>query len=313
VSAPGFRERAAAGADTPDARLLALGLILVAAAATTLVVVLAGRPNATARLLDEPVTVARSLSTSAALFGDPVQAEVAVYSDPSRIPDRSVRVSAAFAPYRVATTRVERERQGGVTLFRTRFSLECLTLNCLPPPGRSRAIQFPPVAVTYRSEGRDRKILVPWEPLQVSSRLPADPRASVGIVDSAPLLDRRFERSPTALKALFLVSAVLLGLVGTALVVAALWPFSYLTRRRERRLSPLERSLQHVEAAAEGDDEAVRRKTLDDLAVHLAEIPSPALAVRTRALAWGQSPPDSEALTSLTEHVRAALNGGGPA
>jgi hypothetical protein len=310
MSATGLRERASAAADAPAARLLAIGLILVAAAATTLFVVLADRPNSTARLLDEPVTVKRSLSTAAALFGDPVQAEVAVYSDNSRVAGRSVRVSTAFAPYRVAATRVERELQDGVTLLRTRISLECLTLTCLPPPGRSRVIRFPPIAVTYRSEGRDQKILVPWEPLQVSSRLPADAKAGVGIVDSAPRLDAQFERSPTALRALFLVIAAALGLTGAALVVAALWPSSYLTRRRERRLSPLERSLQHVEAAAEGDDEAVRRKTLDDLAVHLAEIPSPALAVRTRALAWGQSPPDSEAVTSLAKHVRATLNGG---
>jgi hypothetical protein len=286
-------------------------LILVATAAATLFVVLADRPNSSTRLLDEPVTVKRSLSTSAALFGDPVRAEVTVYSDNSRVGGRSVRVSTAFAPYRVAATRVEREQQGGVTLLRTRISLECLTLTCLPPPGRSRVIRFPPVTVTYRSEGRDQKILVPWQALQVSSRLPAATKTSVGIVDSAPQLDPQLERSPTALRVSFLVIAVILALGGTALVVTALWPSTYLTRRRERRLSPLERSLQHVEAAAEGDDEAARRKTLDDLAVHLAEIPSPALAVRTRALAWGQSPPDSEAVTSLTEHVRATLNGGG--
>ncbi len=310
MSVPRVRARAAAVADAPAARLLAIGLILVAAATAILVVVLADRPSSTARVLDDPVTVKRSLSTSAALFGDPVEAEVAVYSENSRIAGRSVRVSTAFAPYRVARTRVDREQQGGVTLLRNRISLECLTLACLPAPGRSRVFQFPPVTVTYRSDGRDQKVQVPWEPLRVSSRLPADAKARVGIVDSAPPLDPRFERSPATLGSLFLVIAVALGLAGAALVVKALWPSSHVTRRRERRLSPLERSLLQVEAAAAADDEAVRRKTLDNLALHLAELPSPGLAVRTRALAWGQDPPDSEALTSLAEHVRATLNGG---
>ncbi len=112
----------------------------------------------------------------------------------------------------------------------------------------------------------------------------------MGIVDSAPPLEPRFERSPETLRTLFLLTAAVLGLAGAALVVTALWPPSYLAQRRRRRLSPLERSLQQVEAAAEGDDEAARRRTLDDLATHLGEIPSPSLEVRTRALAWGAEP-----------------------
>ena len=147
--------------------------------------------------------------------------------------------------------------------------------------------------MTYSSEGRDQQVFVPWGPLQVSSRLPVEGNVRVGIVDSAPPLDPRFERSPATLRALFLVIAFGLGLAGAALVAAALWPSSYFAQRRQRRLSPLERSLQQVEAAAAGDDEATRRKTLDDLATHLSEIPSPSLEGRTRALAWGQDPPES--------------------
>jgi hypothetical protein len=154
---------------------------------------------------------------------------------------------------------------------------------------------------------------VPWEPLQVSSRLPADGKARAGIVDSAPPLERQLERSPEKLQALLLIIAVGLGLAGAVLVVVALWPPSYLTKRRKRRLSPLERSLQKVEAAAEVDDESVRRQTLDDLASHLSEIPLPSLEARTRALAWGQDPPDAETLARLAERVRATQKGGATA
>ena len=252
MSRAGFRQRAAALADTPAARLLAIGLTLVAAATAVLVIFLVDRPGSTARPLESPITVKRSLSTSAALFGDPVEAEIDVLSDDAGIEPRSVRVSTSFEPYRVTATRVDRRHQGDITLLRTRISLECLTRACLPPRGKARVLRFPPLAVTYRSGRREERVLVPWEPLQVSSRVPAGPSPSVGIVDSAPPLEPRFERSPEMLRTLFLLTAAVLGLAGAALVVTALWPPSYLAQRRRRRLSPLERSLQHVEAAARG-------------------------------------------------------------
>lgn len=313
MSMSGLRERAAALGHEPTARLLAIGSMLVAAGAAVLVIALVDRPRSDARPLDEPITVKRSLSNSAVLFGDPVEAEVDVYSDGTEIAADSVLVATDFGPYRVAATRVDRRHQGDVTLVRTRFSLECLTSACLPPRGTARVVRFPPITVTFASDGRDKRIVVPWEPLLVSSRLPVDRSVRVGVVDNLPLLEAQFERSPRVLRTLFLLLAVVLGLAGGALVVAALWPASYLELRRQRRLSPLERSLQQVEAAARCDDEATRRRTLDDLATHLSELPSPSLAVRTRALAWGEGPPEPEALAQLTEQVRATFNGGSKA
>lgn len=310
MSAAGFRERAAALAGAPAARLPAVGLILGIAVATVLGILLVNRPGSAAGPLDDPITVKRSLSTSTALFGDPVEAEVDVYSDDAGIVARSVRVSTDFTPYRVAATRVERMHQGDISLLRTRISLECLTRVCLPPRGKERVLRFPPLAVTYRRGGQEERMVVPWEPLRVSSRLPAETNARAVVVDSAPPLEPRFARSPETLQALLLLVATILGLAGAALVVTALWPPSLLARRRSRRLSPLERSLLRVEAAARGDDEAARRRALDDLATNLAEVRSPSLETRTRALAWGQSAPDPEALTILTERVRATLNGG---
>jgi hypothetical protein len=310
LSIAGVRERVAALADTSAARLLAIGLVLVGMAAAALVIAVVDRPRSSVRTLDGPITVKRSLSTSTVLFGDPVEAEVDVYSDDTRIASRTVRVATSFRPYHVAATRVERRHQGDVTLMRTRISLECLVPACLPPRGKTRVIRFPPLAVTYESERRDGRILVRWEPLQVASRLPADGNARVGIVDRAPPLEPQFDRPPEMLRIVFLLMAVILGLAGAALVVAALWPRTYSSQRRRRRLPPLERSLQQVEAAARCDDEADRRRTLDDLATHLSEIPSPSLEVRTRALAWGEAAPEPEALALLAEQVRAALNGG---
>ena len=112
------------------------------------------------------------------------------------------------------------------------------------------------------------------------------------------------------MRKLFLVAAAVLGLAGAGLVVAGLWPSSFRAKRRRRSLSPLERSLQRVEAAARDDDEPARRQTLDDLATRLSDVPSLALELRARALAWGQRPPEPEALTLLANQVRATLNGG---
>ena len=142
------------------------------------------------------------------------------------------------------------EHEGGVSLLRTRITLECLTRTCLPPQGGARVVRFPPFAVTYQRGGRESRVLVPWGPLQVSSRIPAGESARVGIVDTAPPLEPRFDRSPETLRALFLLAARPCSASrgrarahrAVAVVVAA--------RRRWRRLSPLERSLLRVEAAA---------------------------------------------------------------
>ena len=260
--------------------------------------------------LDRPITVKRALSSSAALFGDPVGAEIDVYTSDASVPAPvgpcRRRASGRTGSRRPGSTR---EHEGGISLLRTRITLECLTRTCLPPRGGVRVVRFRPFAVTYRRGGQESRVLVPWDALQVSSRLPRGGAAGVGIVDTAPALEPGFDRSPETVRALLLVVASVLGLAGAALVLTTLWPSSYAAQRRLGRLSPLERSLLRVEAAAR-DDEATRRRTLDDLATRLGGVPAPALERRTRALAWGQAPPEPEALVLLAAHVRAALNGG---
>ena len=118
------------------------------------------------------------------------------------------------------------------------------------------------------------------------------------MIDTAPPLDPRFARSPDAVRLVLLVATVLLALGGAALVVSALWPPSLRARRRWAKLSPLERSLLLVEAAARQRDETERRRTLDQLALRLGEARSPQLELQTRALAWGEAPPEPDDLTA---------------
>lgn len=305
-----LRDRAASLTDASASRLLAIGVVLVAAVAVVLAVVLLDRPNSSFTLQQDPVTVERALSTTAALFGDSVQAEIDIYTNDRSVPASSVQVRTDFRPYRVVATTTNRASHGGVSLLRTRVSLQCLTRACLPPRSGVRAFTFHPFKLSYQASGQAAHYLVPWDPLQVSTRLRPDSVPRATIVDTPPPLGSQFRYSPKLVRLLLLLAAAGLAIAGMALIVPVLWPRSFLARRRWRKLAPLERSLLEVEAAAQNEDEAVRRRTLDHLATRLGEIPSRSLEVRTRALAWGESAPEPEALTLLAAQVRTALNGG---
>jgi hypothetical protein len=283
--------------------------LLAAAAAAALAVTAAHGASPAPTLLNDPITVVRDLSTTSTLFGDPVEAEVDVYTDAQRVPDGSVRLDARFGPYSAVTTMTALSRRGGLSLRRTRITLQCLTRSCLPEQGTTRIVRFPAAIVRYVQDGRTMTVAVPWQPLQVSSRVPAGTAPGLGLADAAPRLDPGFARPPGVVRALLLVAAAPLGVAGAWLLVSALWPAGYLSRRRWRRLSPLERSLERVEAASRSDDEGERRRTLDELATRLADVPAPASFPRARALAWGATPPRPESLTELAGQVRTTLNG----
>ena len=307
MSRSGFRSRAAATAGSPTSRVAAIVLVLGVALTAVLGASFVDRPSASKPVLADPVTVKRALSTTAALFGDRVVAEVDVVSRDANVPPGSVRVGTSFEPFTVVSRKVERAHVGGASLLRTTVALQCLTRACLPPAG-GRVVRFLPIVVSYAKDGEQRKAVVPWEPLQVSSRLPRGV-AGIGVIDTAPPLDPRFARSPDTLHLVLLIATVLLALGGAVLVVTALRPPSLRARRRWEKLSPLERSLALVEAAAASEDETERRRTLDQLALCLGEAQSPQLELQTRELAWGQAPPEPRELTLLAAEVRATLNG----
>lgn len=304
-----LRTRGAAAVDSPIVRALAIAVVLGLALVAMLVTVLWHRPPGPAAVLADPVTVKRALSSTSVLFGDPVEAEVNVVTRDASVAPASVRVNTSFAPFSVVSKKVERADVGGISLLRTRITLQCLRRACLPPPGGGRVVQFEPITVGYSRDGRASSLVVPWGPLQVSSRIPPGVATGIGIIDTAPPLDPQFRRSPELVQWVLRLAVLILALAGAVLVVAALWPPSFRARRRWARLSPLERSLLLVEAAAGSEDEVERRSTLDQLALRLGEARAPDLERQTQALAWGQAPPEPEALALLAARVRATLNG----
>lgn len=294
-------------ARSPAARVAAVALVLGVALAALLAATVLNRPQARPASLAGPVTVNWALSSTALAFGDTVDAEVDVVSRDRDVPASSVRVGTSFAPFTVVSTKVDREHVGGASLLRTRATLQCVKRACLPPAA-GRFVQLPPTVVTYAKRGRREQTEIPWGRLHVSSRLPQGAPA-IGVIDNAPPLDPGLARSPRTVRLVLLVATVLLALGGAALVISALWPPSLRRKRQWAKLSPLERSLLLVDEAARRDSETERRRTLDQLALRLGEAEAPQLELQTRALAWGETPPEASDLTLLTARVRSTLNG----
>ena len=302
-----MRTRVARLSSKPATRLAAVAAVLFVVSVGLYAVFRSAPSRVEPALLESPITVKRALSATAALFGDRIEAEVDVYTDDRAVDRRSVRLRTTFAPYRAVATKVERSRRGHVSLLRTRIVLACLTKACVPPT-TGAILRFRPAEVTFRAASRDKRIEIPWGPVQIASRIPSDSTARVGVIDTAPPLDPRFAISPGLLHALLLVAVALLGLGGVALVVTGLWPPLF-SLRRAPLLSPLETSLREVEAAAQAGDTTARRRVLEQLATRLGELPSPSLEARTRSLAWAEDTPEPEALTRLVQQVRTSVNG----
>ncbi|MGZ4398895.1 MAG: hypothetical protein ACXVZP_07090 [Gaiellaceae bacterium] len=294
----------------PLARLLLIVVVLVSAI-TLIVLALAWRPGTRSPdLLRDPLTVRQTLTPTTALFGDRIEAEVDVYSDAAQIDPGSVQLEPDFGPYAIAATSVERARQGAVSLLRTRFSLDCLTPVCIPPPKQGRLFHFAQLRVVYRQKGTPLQLVEPWPALQVYSRLPRSTSPTPKLADEPPAFGTGTAASPTLLRVVLALLAAALALAGAALVVAGFWPRFFYSLRRWRRLSPLDQALTQLDAATRIEDEAVRRRVLDQLANRLREADLPSLERESRALAWGSAAPEADGIELLRERIRGGLNGG---
>ena len=190
---------------------------------------------------------------------------------------------------------------------------QCLTRACLPPQGGARLVRVPAARRDLSRDGRDGASIVSLGAAAGLARGSRRTRVHAsGRRHARRRSSREFARSPETLRTLLLAARRSCSRSRVRCSSStALWPASFRSRRRWQRLSPLERALLQVEAAARSDDEAARRadaRPARDAAS--SDVPSPSLEARTRALAWGHGPPEPEALTQLAEQVRATLNGG---
>jgi hypothetical protein len=255
---------------------------------------------------ERPLATTATLGTPALSFGDPLSAQIEVLVDPRRVDLASVRVRPRFTPWRIVSSSTERRSAAG-TLLTYRYTLECLSPECVP--GQSLAERrFLPALVSYRSQaGRAVRLPVDWPTYRVATRLTSpdigDPTEHLDADTSLPAVSYRI--APGTLQALLAAFSALLVLAAGVLVYYAL------PRRRaaarEPDLRPLERALLLVRASTANGYPTERRKALGGLARELRAEGRRDLAQAAVRLAWSSHPPSSEAASAFADRVEESL------
>lgn len=294
-------------------RRFVIGVAVVLAALTALVLVFALRGGNTAAVPRQAISGDTSLSRSAAMFADPMKASISLLIDRRRIDPERVGFNPSFKPYAViGVPSVERSDTGQLTHLKYTANLVCLTYECLPPGPNSR-VEFRPAEVFYvrRSGGPRRTLQLAWYPFTLASRTTdadlnnADPFQRPSWRITTDPLAVSYGISPGVLRGLlFALSAVLLlcALVGLVALYRAV-------RARIRRAptTPLERAVVLVEEATQRDDQPAKRKALERLSRELSHTGEQDLALTARELAWAEPTPVPSATQPLTVDVRRVI------
>jgi len=293
-------------------------IALIAAAAALVVVLVVGTglgwwSGQSGPAPAKPIAVRTFLEPTPAFFGDAVVAQIDVQIDPARVGAKSVRVVPAFDPLVVAgAPEVSRIHAGGREVLRYRYTIECLTEDCLPSRKQPFAVKLKPFVVTATAGGRRVQVNATWPKTSVLTRL------QQGDIGTATPNFRRPETmpppsyavSPNLAADLLTAAAALLALVAVALVGREA---ARLLERRRRRgvveLTPLEEALAYTRDAA-GRPEADRRKALELLARTLEDEGAPGLADTAGDVAWAEEPPSPDRAIELADEVEGATRNG---
>lgn len=305
----------------------ALLLALVVGTSTALVAGCAGSGDETAPPPGRALATSRTLTPTAHLFGDFVQARLDVIVDRKKLDPDRVRATLDFLPYRI---------QGGIKRSQDDFShfsrlrweatLRCITIACVPSRiqsvlggqegrGERRTYRFKPALVTYeeRATGKVSRLrAVSWPPLDAISRLSPDEQQVPAYLTLGPGGEFGSTLAPIA-EPSYRAPAWLIagGLLAAALALLAL-PVTLVVREVRRRrpvpepdgyLPPLERALQRVEHTRDHGDAEERREALEALA---HELNGDGRAARVRALAWRPEAPATGETTALVAELRGA-------
>jgi hypothetical protein len=290
-----------------------------------------------------PGIVARgTLSPRVLLFGDPMTARIDVLVDRRSVDPAMIRLQAPFPPFEPLSETSSRRDRGDVTELRYTMTLQCVTIECLPPLTRKRFFVFPLTQVVYREASRRggfaTTIPIQFPAVGVASRLSEDairtarrrtgplrviegPASGVGLQealrlvrdDSRQLPAASYNVSPTLLVAILLVLAGLLALAAVVLVVRYVRPPAAATVRPTSPvlvLSPLEHALGELDVALADGQVDRQRKALELLAHELGRSGEDALAAEARQVAWGQGSVARDDAQMLARTVRLSLNGG---
>jgi hypothetical protein len=290
---------------------IAAAVVAVAAAAGVTAIILRGGETSPA-IPRKAISGETTLSRSAALFADPVQAKIEVLIDRNRVDPRRVGFNPRFDPYqRVGIPLLERKDVGPLTRLTYTANLVCSTYACLPSYSNTR-VQFPPAKVFYWPRNTDstrrRTLEVPWFAFSLSPRT-----AEVDLANADPFVQPAWRAttqpeavtyaiSPNVLRiVLFVVSGVLF-----ALALGLFFSFARAVARRfrPRPATRLERAVALVEDASRREDQPAKRKALELLSRELTHSGEGELALAARELAWAEAVPAPSSTQPLTIDVR---------
>jgi hypothetical protein len=262
-----------------------------------------------------PISVQATLTPRPSLFGDPVTAEVDVQIDERTVDRSSLHVDPRFDPF--VPTRapdVSHSRVGRHETVRYRYTLQCLSDNCVPDRKKPLVVQLRPFVVTATSGSRQVHAASTWPVTAILSRLqPRDvasfnPRFRRPRAVPAPT----YSLSPSRTADILTAVGALIALVSLAVLAGE--AARLLERRRRRRtvvLSPLEEALAYTRDSASRADPADRRKALELLARTLEAEGAPALADTAGDVAWSEEAPTPEQALELADEVEGTTRNGG--
>jgi len=253
------------------------------------------------------------------LFGDTLQAKLAVVADTRWVDPTRLRVTASFAPYtQVAAPSVLRIHVGRFEQLTWTWQLRCLTAKCIPvfPPSETlHVFRFPSAHIDYlKANGaREFGIDATWPAVEVLSQV--SPGVESALLNSRTY-DWQYSLTPVVAPT-FRVSPLLLFWLALGLAGAAALGALYAGARWYRVLRPrvaaagagqgaaLDRALALLAWAHEHGDETLQRKAFERVASELGVVPAvDELSQAARELAWSPEVPEDEAVEAFTEEAR---------
>ncbi len=266
-----------------------------------------------------PLKAYASIVPTVHLFGDTLQAEIAVLADTRWVDPLRLRVRAGFAPYTTTgEPTILRLHVGRFEQLTWTWHLRCLTAKCIPvfPPSETlHVFRFPSAHIDYlKLNGtRDYGIAAAWPEVEVLSQV--SPGVESALINArkynwqyslTPVAAPTFRVSPMLLfwLALGLAGAAVLG----ALVASARW-YRVLRPRvaaaETLEGSTLDRALAVLAWAHEHGDETLQRKAFERVASELGVVPQvDELSQAAHELAWSPRLPEHDEVEAFTDEAR---------
>ena len=291
-----------------------LVLATVAVAGTVILLLRDAGADGTA---PRPLRARATLSDRIVVFGDTVRARVDLSLDLRHVDPSSVKVRAAFDPWRrIGPVQVTRTDAGTSSHIAMTYVLRCLKHACVPERD-TLPFDFKPARIEFVNRAGGRGALrAPFPGLTLHTRIsPTDlATAAPWRLDVTNVPEPSYRLSPGLLLA-FLIGGSLLLLAGAGALAFVGWPRRHVEPEPEPEPepellpTPLEQALELLEDAARANGAADQRRSLELVAEVLAERgEEDGLAEAARALAWSPSAPGPDKTKRLAARVREALD-----